>query len=264
MNGFFDTHAHYDDERYDPDRDELLRRIHASGIEYIMNITAGVESLTDSVALAEKYDFIYSSCGLHPHEAKFFDEKVKARIIELCAHPKVRAIGEIGLDYFHDHSERDVQRRCFIELIDIAKQHRLPVIIHDRDAHMDCLNIIRSEDACRNGGVFHCYSGSVEMARDLLKLGFHISFTGNITFPKAHKIHEVAAYVPIERIMIETDCPYLTPEPHRGGRNDSSYLPLMARAVAGIKNMDYDETVRILFENSMRFYSITGGQTPAI
>ena len=254
---FFDTHAHYDDKRYDDDRDELLRRIHDDGIAYIMNITADAESLKDSIDLAEKYDFVYSSCGLHPHEAKYFDESVKARIIELCSHPKVKAVGEIGLDYYYDRSERETQRRCFIEQIDIAKQHGLPVIIHDRDAHMDCMNIIKSEDACRNGGVFHCYSGSVEMARELLKLGFHISFTGNITFPKAHKIHEVAAYVPIDRIMIETDCPYLTPEPHRGGRNDSSNLLYMARAVAGIKNMDYDETVSILFENSKKFYSIS-------
>lgn len=259
---FFDTHAHYDDERYDADRDELLRKIHNDGVEYIMNITAGVESLKDSIELTEKYDFIYSSCGLHPHEAKLFNAEIKARIVALCSHPKVKAVGEIGLDYYHGHSERDVQRECFIELIDIAKQHRLPVVIHDRDAHLDCMNIIKSEDAGKNGGVFHCYSGSVEMAKELLKLGFHISFTGNITFPKAHKIHEVAAYVPIDRIMIETDCPYLTPEPRRGMRNDSSNLHYMARAVAGIKNMDYDETVRILFENSLRFYSIdvTSGQ----
>ena len=253
---FFDTHAHYDDERYDPDRDELLKAIHAAGIEYIMNITAGVESLDDSPALAEKYDFIYSSCGIHPHEAKNFTPAVRDRIDALCLHPKVKAVGEIGLDYFYDHSERDDQKKCFSDQLAIARSHKLPVIIHDREAHKDCIDILTAEKGWEFGGVFHCYSGSVEMAREILKRGFHISFTGNITFPKAHKIHEVAAYVPIGRIMIETDCPYLSPEPLRGRRNDSSNLHYIAAAVAGIKGLDYESTAAKLFENSLAFYGI--------
>jgi TatD DNase family protein len=256
MRLYFDTHAHYDDPRYDADRDALLASLHAAGVAHVLNVTSDAASLEASPAIAERFDFVWSAAGIHPHEAKNFDAALRDRVDALCRHPKVRTVGEIGLDYYYGHTEREEQKRCFADQLAIARAHRLPVIVHDREAHKDCLDVLAAERGGESGGVFHCYSGSVEMARELLGRGFHISFTGNVTFPKARRVHEAVAYVPIDRIMIETDCPYLSPEPFRGQRNDSGRLRWIAAAVAGIKGMDVDACERILLETSRAFFGV--------
>lgn len=251
---FFDTHAHYDDERFDEDRYELLGRMPAEGVELIMNPGCDEGSSRAAISLAERFDHVYAAVGWHPHEAGSFGGESAGLIRRWAAHPKVKAIGEIGLDYFYDFSPREKQREVFAAQLRLAEELALPVIIHDRDAHGDCMEMIGEHPRVK--GVFHCYAGSAEMAKKLLAMGWYLSFTGAITFKNARKALETIEICPLDRIMIETDSPYLAPVPHRGERNDSRLLPYMARVIAGIKGIGEEEAARVTLENGKRFFGI--------
>lgn len=251
---FFDTHAHYDNDDFDKDRYQLLDSLEAGGVSLVLNPGCDRRTSEQAIELAEKYDFIYAAVGWHPHDAKSFDGGSTELIRGWARHPKVKAIGEIGLDYYRNLSERDVQRAVFARQMELARQLNLPVIIHDRDAHAECMDIIGGYPAVT--GVFHCYSGSAEMAKRVLDMGWYLSFTGAITFKNARKAIETIKLAPLERIMIETDCPYLAPEPHRGKRNDSRNLVYIAQVIADIKGLPADEVAACTMENGKRFFAI--------
>jgi len=256
MNILFDTHAHYDDSKFDDDRDEVIMNAYRSGVGLIINAASDVETARFSINLAKTYDFIYAAVGVHPHEAESFDEKTAEIIEKLASEEKVVAIGEIGLDYYYDNSPRELQKKCFARQINIARDVKMPVIIHDRDAHEDTLNIIKRENAKEVGGVMHCFSGSVEMANELLKNNFYISVGGTLTFKNARRAVEVVKHIPLERLLIETDCPYLAPEPFRGRRNDSSYIKYVAQKVAEIKDISYESVVDQTMKNGCALFGI--------
>lgn len=251
---FFDTHAHYDDERFDADRYELLASFPAQGVELVLNPGCDEESSRKALSYAEAYAHVYAAVGWHPHEADSYTEASADFIRRCCASPRVRAIGEIGLDYYYDFSPRERQREVFRAQMALARELDKPVIIHDRDAHGECMEMIREFPDVK--GVFHCYSGSAEMGRQLVDMGWYLSFTGAITFKNARKALETIEMCPLDRIMIETDSPYLTPVPHRGKRNDSRMLPFVAETIAGIKGTSAEEVARITLENGKRFFGI--------
>lgn len=251
---FFDTHAHYDDERFDNDRSEILDMLPEKGVELVVNAASDLLSAGKSIELAERYDYIYAAVGVHPHEAKSFDSTTVSNLRELGRHPKVVAIGEIGLDYHYNFSSKEEQARALYAQLELAKELDMPVIIHDREAHEDIMNAIKAFPGIK--GVFHCYSGSLEMAREIVGLGLYISFTGSITFKNARKAPEVVEWLPEDRIMIETDCPYMTPVPKRGERNDSGNLNLIASAVGRIRGITEAEAARLTLENGRRFFGI--------
>ena len=250
----FDTHAHYTDESFDEDREEVIDSMNPSGVGLIMNSSCDEASSAFAVELANKYPFIYASVGWHPHDAKTFNADSADKIREWCKNPKVKAVGEIGLDYYYDLSERDVQQEVFKLQMTLAKELDKPVVIHDRDAHEDCMKIIRQFPDVR--GEFHCYSGSAEMAKEILKRGWYLGFNGVITFKNARKSIEVVEMCPLDRILIETDSPYLTPVPHRGKRNDSRYLPFVIEKISEIKNISKEEVEEVTFNNGKRFFGI--------
>ena len=251
----FDTHAHFDDERFDGDRDEVLGRLKDYGVTNITNIGSDMQSSEASVKLAEKYDFVYAAVGVHPSETGDMTEADIDRLRELAAHPKVRAIGEIGLDYHYpDDVPPDIQKKWFIRQLELAQELSMPVVIHDRESKGEGLEILKEMKV--SNGVVHCFSGSAEIAREIVKLGMMVSFTGVLTFKNARKAVEACAAVPLERLMIETDCPYMAPEPHRGERNFSGYVEFVARKMAEIKGVSYEEIVKITDENAKRFYGI--------
>lgn len=231
----FDTHAHYDDKAFDADRAELLASMPSRGVGLILNAGCDMASSRESAALAETYDFVCAAAGVHPHEAKDMQDGDLAELAALLSRPKVCALGEIGLDYHYDFSPRDVQKRRFADQLALAQSLGAPVIIHEREAFSDTLDIIKRFSGLR--GVFHCYGGSAESARELLKMGFYFSFNGVITFQNARRAPEVIRSLPENRILIETDCPYLTPAPYRGRRNDSGYIHLVAEKLALIRGI---------------------------
>jgi TatD DNase family protein len=253
----FDTHAHYNDARFDEDRDEVLSRVREGGVSLVLNAAADMHSVHSCIRLAEDYDFIYTSVGVHPHDAIHISEETIETLRREAEHVKVVAVGEIGLDYYYDNSPRDTQKYWFARQIGLARELGLPVIVHNRDAHEDSLRIVQQEGAKQVGGVFHCFTGSVEMARELLKLEFYISVGGPVTFKNARKLIEVVQYVPMDRILIETDCPYLTPEPHRGKRNESTYVRLVAERIAQIKGCTFEEIASVTLENGKRLFKIS-------
>lgn len=251
----FDTHAHYDDEAFDNDREALLVEMPERNVGLIVNPGCTVETSRQAVALAEQYEYVYAAVGIHPENCGDFADEDIATLRQLAQHDKVVAIGEIGLDYYWaENPPRDWQQRVLRAQLALAEELKLPVIIHDREAHADTLAIVKEFPAVK--GVFHCYSGSVEDARTLLKMGWMLSFNGAITFKNARKAPEVIAEVPMERIMIETDSPYLTPVPYRGKRNDSGYVHLVAEKIAEIKNLTAQEVEEITFENGKHFFGI--------
>ena len=251
----FDSHAHYNDRRFDDDRHELLSSMPENGVGYIMNVGCCLASSRDCVTLAETYDHIYCSVGSHPDHADEVNEEVLDEYRRMVAdHPKIKAIGEIGLDYYYEDIPREIQKRAFRMQLELARELNLPVIIHERDAHGDAFDIVREFPDVR--GVFHCFSGSREFARELVKRGWHIGFTGVITFKNARRSLEIIEMLPMDRIMVETDSPYLTPEPFRGKRNDSSKVRYMIETIAKVKNLDPDEVARITLENGKRFFHI--------
>ena len=251
--GVFDTHAHYDDERFDADRDALLAALPGQGVELVLSAGSDMASSRVNVELAGRYDYLYAAVGVHPHSAKDFREEDLAQLESWAAHPKVKAIGEIGLDYHYDFSPRAVQQDVLRRQMRLAQKVDLPIVFHDREAHADSLAICR-EIPVR--GVFHCFSGSVEMARELLEMGYYLSFTGAITFKGARRALETIAMMPPERIMIETDAPYLTPVPYRGRRNDSTYVHLVAETIAQVRGMRTEQVIDLTRENGRRFFAI--------
>lgn len=251
---FFDTHAHYDDEQFDEDRLELLSILPKSGVALVVNPGCDIASSEKAVELSERFSHVYAAVGFHPHEADSFMPGSLGRIQELAAHAKAVAIGEIGLDFHYDFSPRERQREVFIAQMELARELRLPVIIHDREAHGECMEIVRSFPEVR--GVFHCYSGSAEMAEALVKMGWYLSFTGAVTFKDARRAIESIEVTPIERIMIETDSPYLAPVPNRGKRNDSRNLSYINAVIARVKKISEKDAAELTFQNGKRFFGI--------
>ncbi len=251
---YFDTHAHLDDKQFDEDRAEVIEKIRSAGVSFLVNIGADMESSVRSVELSQKYDFIYAAVGVHPYDAEKMTKEEFSALEELAKNEKVVAIGEIGLDYHYEEADQEAQKEWFYKQIKLAEKLDLPYIVHDRDAHGDCLDIIKKSGYYK--GVMHCYSGSVEMAKELIKLGFYLSFAGPVTFKNGKKTKEVAEYAPLDKILIETDCPYLSPEPYRGRRNDSSMVPYIAATIAELKGVSQEELAHITEENGKRFFSI--------
>ena len=250
----FDTHAHLNDPAFDEDRDTLLETFKDAGVGLVLNAGCSLESSHDCIALAEKYPWIYCSVGTHPDTADEVNEEVLETYRQMCKHPKVKAIGEIGLDYYYETIHRETQMRAFRMQMELARELDMPVIVHERDAHNDGMTIVK--EFPKVSGVFHCYSGSAEMARQLVKLGWYIGFTGVLTFKNARKAVETAASIPLDRIVLETDCPFMAPVPYRGKRNHPGLLPYMAQRLAEIRGMDVEEIIRITTENAKRLYRI--------
>ena len=251
----FDTHAHYDDERFDEDRETLLRAMPEKGVGLIVNPGCDLPSSRMAVDMAQKYDFLYAAVGIHPENCGDFAPAMTDGLRALAKAPKVVAIGEIGLDYYWaENPPKELQQEVLRRQLALAQELRLPVIIHDRDAHADTLSIVREFPQVT--GVFHCFAGSVEMAQALIKMGWMLSFNGAATFKNAKKAPEVIAAVPLEKLMIETDAPYLTPVPHRGERNDSSYVRFVAEKIAEIKGISAEEVEKATWENGKAFFGI--------
>ncbi len=253
----FDSHAHYEDKQFGEDRDELLSSMRQKGITKIVEVGSSIESSKRAIALTERYDFIYAAIGVHPSDISCLNEEGLARLREMARHEKVVAIGEIGLDYYWD-KEPEVQERqkaWFRRQLKLAREAGLPVIIHSRDAAEDTLTIMK-EEAAGLPGVIHCFSYSKELALEYVKMGYYIGVGGVVTFKNARKLKEAVAELPIERIVIETDCPYLAPEPNRGKRNSSLNLPYVVEAIAGIKGLAPEAVEEITYRNAMELYGL--------
>lgn len=252
---YFDTHAHYDSDAFQGDRQALLAALPASGVTLVLNPGCDLPSSQAAVALAEAHPHVYAAVGVHPSDCETYTDEIECQLHQLATHPKVRAIGEIGLDYYwKDNAPPPVQRSVFHRQMALAQSLSLPVIVHDREAHHDCLEVVRAHPAVT--GVYHCYSGSLEDAKVLVGLGWMLSFTGVITYPNARKSLEVLEWLPLDRIMIETDAPYLTPVPHRGKRNDSRHVHLVCQTIAQVKGISPQEAAQITMDNGRRFFGI--------
>jgi TatD DNase family protein len=254
-----DSHAHIDGPQFDADRDAMLARARAAGVSTILAIGTGPgpEKLDAALPFAEAHDWIYTTVGIHPHDAKEVNPSHLETLAKLAQHPKVIAFGEIGLDYYYDHSPRDVQDRVFRQQMELARAAKLPIIIHCRDAWDDCLRVL--EDAWNPtglGGILHCFTSTLEHAQRGLNMGFMVSFTGNITYPKAQNIRDVAKALPLSNILIETDSPYLAPQPFRGKRNEPAYVLEVAKALANVRDLDLQETAATTSENFRRFFRL--------
>ena len=251
----FDTHAHMDDRAFDIDREALLAALPEQGIGLLMNPGCSLASSRNASLLSQKYDYIYAAVGSHPDVADEVNEEVLEEYRKLCKlNPKIKAIGEIGLDYHYEDIPRELQLKAFLAQMELARELALPVIVHERDAHEDGMKVV--EEFPEVTGVFHCYSGSAEMAKWLVNRGWYIGFTGVLTFKNARKALEVASSIPLERIVLETDCPYMSPEPFRGKRNDPGKLYRMAEKLAELRNLSVEEIHRITTENGKRLYRI--------
>lgn len=251
-----DSHTHLDDERFDEDREKIIADFEKDGLELVVNIGADLQSSIRTVALTEKYEKIYGTVGIHPHDAKDMDDATFEIIKSFTGREKIVAIGEIGLDYYYDNSPRDVQRHCFKRQLELAKEVNLPVVIHSRDASQETFDIIKEAYDGKLTGVIHCYSGSVEMAKEYVKLGFYLGIGGTVTFKNARVVKDVAREIPMDHIVIETDSPYLAPEPNRGKRNESAYVRYVAAEIAELKGISYEEVVRISNQNAKKLYNI--------
>ena len=251
----FDTHAHYDDEQFDGDRDELLKSMPDLGVGTIVDVSATYESCEKVFALAGKYPHVYAAIGVHPDEVGELNEDKIQHMKELCRNKKVVAVGEIGLDYYWDNEPHEVQQKWFIRQLELAGEVKKPVIIHSREAAADTMYIMKNY-AQELGGVIHCYSYSREMAEEYVKMGFYIGIGGVVTFKNAKKLKDVAAAIPIEKIVLETDCPYMAPEPYRGKRNQSSYIRYVAEKIAELKEMSPEEVIAVTEKNARDLYGI--------
>ena len=252
----FDTHEHYDDDAFDEDREELLAGMSQAGVEYIVNVGASMASSERSVKLAEKYPFVYAAVGVHPDEVGELEEEKFAKLREWTKHEKVKAVGEIGLDYYWDKEGHDLQKHWFMRQMELAHEEKLPMIVHSREAAKDTLDMVVAAKPLELSGIIHCYSYSVEQAREYLNMGYYIGIGGVLTFKNAKKLKEVAEYAPLSQIVIETDCPYLAPTPFRGKRNDSSKLIYVAEELAAIKQIPVEEVLRVTNENGKKLYHI--------
>ena len=252
----FDTHTHYDDKAFDTDREELLTGLREKGIGWLVNVGADMASSRTALMLAEKYDFVYAALGVHPTETGELTEKDMDWIRQQSTHKKVVAIGEFGLDYHWKKPDPPVQKKWFLRQIKLAQEVKLPIIIHSRDAAAETMEILTETKAYDCGGVIHCYSYSPEMAKEYVDMGFYIGIGGVVTFKNSKKLKLVAEEIPLERIVLETDCPYLAPEPNRGKRNDSSNLLYVVREIARLRGITEEELLRQTTENARRLYRI--------
>lgn len=250
----FETHAHYEDEAFDEDRKELLDSLPKNNIEYVVNISSSIETVDKSIDLAKNYEYIYAAVGIHPGETAHMDEDRFSWLKERAMHKKVVAIGEIGLDYYWDTPDRDTQKKWFARQMEMAKDLSLPLVIHSRDAANDTFNMMKEAKAEELGAIIHCFGYGVEQARQYLNMGFYLGIGGVVTFTNGRKLKEVVEYAPLEQLVLETDCPYLSPVPYRGKRNSSLNLPYIAKEIARIKNIDYDTVIHITNENAKKFY----------
>ena len=254
----FESHAHYDDERFDEDRDQLLSSMQENGIEYIVNIASDIESVKSTIELTNKYSFIYGAVGVHPSDVGELDDAKIEWLYEQSKNDKVVAIGEIGLDYYWEKEEaaKEIQKKWFVAQLNIAKKANLPVVIHSRDAAKDTLDIMKDEKADKIGGVVHCFSYSKEMASEYVNMGFYIGIGGVITFSNEKKLKDAVEVIPLEKIVLETDCPYLAPVPNRGKRNSSLNLPYIAEEIANIKGVTYEEVAALTNKNAKELFGI--------
>lgn len=250
----FDTHAHYDDEAFDQDREQLLKELHGKGVAFIVNIGASMDSTRKTLKLAEKYPFLYAAIGVHPSETEELTKEDILWLKEKACQPKVVAIGEIGLDYHWQEPDKEIQKKWFEEQLYLASEVKLPVVVHSRDAARDTLEILRSWQNSKTGGVIHCFSYGKEIAREYLDMDYYFGIGGVLTFKNARKLMEAVEYIPMERVLLETDCPYLAPEPYRGKRNRSDYIDLVAEALSRIKKISKDEVLAQTMENAKKFY----------
>ncbi len=253
----FDTHAHLNAVQYEQDLEEVIQRAKDEGVSHIVVVGFDRPTIKRAMELTESYDFIYAAVGWHPVDAIDMTDEDLAWIKELASHPKVVALGEMGLDYYWDKSPKEVQKEVFRKQIALAKEVKLPIIIHNREATADILEILKEENAHEVGGIMHCFSGSLEVARQCMDMNFYISFGGPVTFKNAKKPKEVAAAIPLEYLLIETDCPYLTPHPFRGKRNEPSYVKYVAEKIAELRELTFEEVAHITTENAKKIFSIS-------
>lgn len=250
----FETHAHYEDKAFDTDRKELLERLPGQGIEFVVNVSSGVGTIDPVIALAEQYPYIYATVGIHPGDSMAMDEEIYTWLQERAKHPRVVAIGEIGLDYYWDAPDRGTQQNWFARQMEMSKELSLPLVIHSRDAANDTVQMMKEAKADELGAIIHCFGYGVEQARQYLNMGFYLGIGGVVTFTNGRKLKEVVTYAPLEQLVLETDCPYLAPVPHRGERNNSMYLEYVAKEIGRLKNIDYETVIRVTNENAKRFY----------
>lgn len=252
----FETHAHYDDRAFDDDRDVLLKKMNMDGVTYIVNIGCSMNNSRSIVDFVKQYGFLYGTVGVHPDDVDKLTKKDMDELARLSREEKIVGIGEIGLDYHYDNTDKTCQKKWFAAQLDIARKEKLPVVIHSRDAAADTLDLMKEEKAGEIGGVIHCFSYGVEMAREYLNMGFYIGIGGVVTFKNGKKLKEVAAYTPLDRILLETDAPYLAPTPYRGKRNCSSYLTYVAEEIAVIKGIPVEKVYEVTFNNAMKMYQM--------
>ncbi len=250
----FDTHAHYDDEAFDEDREELLSQLPRQGIGRVVNVGASLASCKKCLALSETYGYIYAAIGVHPSETAELNEENFAELQKMCLHPRCVAVGEIGLDYHWPEPEAGIQKEWFVRQLALAREIEKPVVIHSREACQDTLDVMKAENCGEIGGVIHCYAYSKETAREYLDMGFFFGIGGVLTFKNARKLREAVEYLPLDSLVIETDCPYLAPEPNRGKRNSSLNLPYVVEKLSEIKGLPEEEIRRITWENACRLY----------
>jgi len=251
-----DSHAHLEMPEFKKDLEAVIQRAKESGIEYIFTVGTEEKDWKRALEIADSHPSIYAILGVHPHNAKEINDRTYPMLRELCLNGKVRAFGEIGLDFFRNLSPRDVQLKRFREQIGLAKELELPVVIHDREAHQETLEILKSERAGECGGIIHCFSGDYEMAKTCMDMGFYISVPGSITFKNAEGFREVVRRIPLESLLVETDAPFLTPEPFRGKRNEPSYVRYTAQRVAEVKNISFEKMAEVTTQNAMRVYRL--------
>ncbi|MBB6177755.1 TatD DNase family protein [Anoxybacillus tengchongensis] len=252
----FDTHAHLNATQFNEDVEQVIERARAEGVSHIVVVGFDRPTIQRAIKLAEQYSFIYAAVGWHPVDAIHMTDEDLTMIERLASHPKVVALGEMGLDYYWDQSPKEVQKEVFRKQIRLAKKVKLPIIIHNRDATADIVHILQEEHAEEVGGVMHCFSGSIEVARQCIDMNFYISFGGPVTFKNAKKPKEVAKEIPLNRLLIETDCPYLTPHPFRGKRNEPSYVKYVAEAIAELKGLSFEEVAQKTSDNAKRLFGI--------
>ena len=251
-----DSHAHLEMPEFRKDLDEVLQRAKDSGVKYIFTVGTEKKDWRRALEIAQSHPSVYAILGIHPHNAKEIDEKTYPVLKELCKHERVKAYGEIGLDFFRDHSPRDVQLRRFREQVCLAKELKLPIVVHDREAHQETQEILKSEKAGENGGIIHCFSGDEEMAKACIDMGFYISIPGSITYKSAGPFHELVKKLPLESLLVETDAPFLTPVPFRGKRNEPSYVRYTAERVAEIKNIPFEKVAEATTQNALTVFRL--------
>ena len=256
QNMIFDTQAHYDDEAFDEDREELLWKMKEQGVEFIVNVGASIASTKKTIELVQRYPFLYGAVGIHPSETEELKEEDMLWLKKASVQKDIVAIGEIGLDYYWPEPDREIQKKWFIRQLALASEVKLPVIIHSRDAAEDTLEILKEWDKDKTGGVIHCFSYSKEIAREYLSMGYYFGIGGVLTFKNARKLVEAVEIIPMEKILLETDCPYLAPEPYRGKRNQSGYIDFVAEKLAKLKGITKEEVLRITSDNAKNFYHL--------